>query len=87
MFLDLLCERHPKDFERALDVVLPKRRVPHVARDPRELGPRGEREHHEPKQSRIFFTEHSDPGTIEEIASALLKRFGHSPDDLKVLDD
>lgn len=86
-FLDLLCEQHPDDFERALDVVLPNRRVPNVARDPRELGPRGEREHHEPKQSGIFFTEHSHPGAIKEIASALLKCFDYDVSDFEILYD
>lgn len=86
-FLDLLCERHPEDFERALVVRLPNRRVPHVARDPKELGPRGEREYHEPKQSGIFFTEHSYPEAIKEIAGALLEHFGDSASDFKFLFD
>ena len=83
-FLDLLHDRHPDDFDRALEVSLPNRRVLHVARDPKELGPRGEREHHEPRQSGIFFTEHSHPEAIEEIASALLEHFGHSAPDFEV---
>ena len=86
-FLDLLCERHSDDFERALSVRLPNRRVPHVARDPKGLGPRGEREYHGPKQSGIFFTEHSYPEAIKEIAGALLEHFGHSASDFKFLFD
>ena len=58
-----------------------------MARTPEELGPRGEREHHQPGQTGIFFTEHSDPKAIKEIATALLEHFGHSASDFKVLDD
>lgn len=86
-FLDLLHDRHPDDFDRALEVSLPNRRVPHVARDPRELGPRGEREHHEPRRSGIFFTEHSDPKAVEQIATALLEHFGHEASDFEILYD
>ena len=83
-FLDVLYERHSDDFDRALEVSLPNRRVPHVARDPKELGPRGEREHHEPEGSGVFFTEHSYPKAIKEIATALLELFGHEPSDFEV---
>ena len=86
-FLDLLCERHRDDFDRAPDVSLPNRWVPHVARRPDGLGKDGQSENYEPKQSGIFFTEHSDLGAIKEIATALLKHFGHSALDFKVLYD
>jgi len=86
-FLDLLYERYPDDFERALNVSLPNRRVPHVARNPKELGPRGEREHHQPKQSGVFFTEHSHPGAIKEIAGALLECFDDDESDFEILYD
>ena len=84
-FLDLLHDRHPDDFDRALEVSLPNRWVLHVARDPKELGRSGEREHHEPRKSGIFFTEHSHPKAGKEIATALLEHFGHDPSDFKVL--
>ena len=83
-FLDVLYERHSDDFDRALEVSIPRSRVPHVARDPKELGPRGEREHHEPEGSGVFFTEHSDLSMIEWIAGALLEHFGHDPSDFEV---
>ena len=84
-FLDLLCERHRDDFDRAPDVSLPNRWVPHVARRPDGLGKDGQSENYEPKQSGIFFTEHSDLGAIKEIATALLEHFDHSTLDFKVL--
>ena len=86
-FLDVLYDRHSDDFDRALEVSLPNRRVPHVAADQKELGPRGEREYHEPEGSGVFFTEHSHPEAIKEIATALLEHFGHSASDFKVLYD
>ncbi len=86
-FLDLLYQRHRDDFDRALEVSLPTRTALHVARTPKELGPRGERQHHEPGQAGVFFTEHSHPEAIEQIATALLEHFGHDPSDFKVLYD
>ena len=35
----------------------------------------------------MFFTEHSHPEAIKEIATALLEHFGHSASDFKVLYD
>ena len=83
-FLDLLCERHRDNFERVLEVSLPRRMFPPAARDPTDLGKTGEREHHEPKQSRIFFTEHSNPKFVEETATAFLECFGHSGSDFEL---
>ena len=83
-FLDLLCERHRDNFDRVLEVSLPRRMFPPAARDPTDLGKTGEREHHEPKQSSIFFTEHSNPKFIEETATAFLECFGHSGSDFEL---
>ena len=38
-----------------------------MAADQKELGPRGEREYHEPEGSGVFFTEQSHPEAIKEI--------------------
>ena len=83
-FLDLLYERHHDDFDRVLEVSLPGHSFPPAARDPKELGKTGEREHHQPNQSRIFFTEDSNPKFIEKKAVAFLTCFDHNATDFEL---
>lgn len=86
--LDLLYEQHrDDDFDRVLEVSLPGHQFPPAARDPKELGKTGEREHHQPDQSGIFFTEDSDPKFIKKKAVAFLRCFGHHETDFDLLYD
>lgn len=86
--LDLLYEQHRDDsFDRILHVSLPGHHFPPAARDPKELGKTGEREHHQPNQSGIFFTEDSDPKFIKKKAAAFLRCFGHDGTDFELLYD
>ena len=82
-FVDLLCERHPDDFDRVLEVR--GRRYPHAARDPETLAPSYPR--HEPMSSGIFVALSNEPEDIKRRVGRLLKCVDHDASDFRVLYD
>lgn len=83
--LDSLCEQHPGDFDRVLE--LKGHKHPYAARDPRELKYGGNGPYYEPLSSGLFFDTWLRANDIKRRAGEFLEHFGHDPSDFEVLYD